>query len=69
MVDNIKIMIMSNKIGRNDKCPCGSGKKYKHCHLKNSGNSKSQKMNFSDLRKFSQFSHLNTVLYKAKNTI
>lgn len=22
--------------GRNDLCPCGSGKKYKHCHLKNS---------------------------------
>ena len=21
----------SKKIGRNDKCPCGSGKKYKHC--------------------------------------
>lgn len=21
------------KIGRNDLCPCGSGKKYKHCHL------------------------------------
>ena len=21
-----------NKPGRNDKCPCGSGKKYKHCH-------------------------------------
>ena len=21
------------KIGRNDPCPCGSGKKYKHCHL------------------------------------
>jgi SEC-C motif len=20
------------KIGRNEKCPCGSGKKYKHCH-------------------------------------
>lgn len=20
------------KIGRNDKCPCGSGRKYKHCH-------------------------------------
>jgi preprotein translocase subunit SecA len=19
-------------IGRNDICPCGSGKKYKHCH-------------------------------------
>ena len=23
-----------NKIGRNDSCPCGSGKKYKHCHGK-----------------------------------
>jgi len=22
-----------NKIGRNDPCPCGSGKKYKRCHL------------------------------------
>ena len=20
------------KIGRNETCPCGSGKKYKHCH-------------------------------------
>ena len=20
------------KAGRNDPCPCGSGKKYKHCH-------------------------------------
>lgn len=24
-----------NKIGRNDACPCGSGKKYKHCCGKN----------------------------------
>lgn len=24
---------MINKISRNDKCPCGSGKKYKKCHL------------------------------------
>jgi AraC-like DNA-binding protein len=24
-------MAKSNKIGRNDLCPCGSGKKYKHC--------------------------------------
>ena len=23
------------KIGRNEKCPCGSGKKYKHCCAKN----------------------------------
>jgi len=22
------------KIGRNDPCPCGSGRKYKHCHGK-----------------------------------
>ncbi|MQG66874.1 MAG: hypothetical protein FI704_07300 [SAR202 cluster bacterium] len=22
----------SGKIGRNEKCPCGSGKKYKKCH-------------------------------------
>ena len=21
------------KVGRNDPCPCGSGKKYKNCHL------------------------------------
>jgi hypothetical protein len=21
-----------DKVGRNDKCPCGSGQKYKHCH-------------------------------------
>lgn len=24
----------SPKVGRNDPCPCGSGKKYKHCCLK-----------------------------------
>jgi preprotein translocase subunit SecA len=24
---------VSDKIGRNDPCPCGSGKKYKKCHL------------------------------------
>ena len=22
-----------NRIGRNEKCPCGSGKKFKKCHL------------------------------------
>ncbi|NUJ33072.1 SEC-C domain-containing protein, partial [Pseudoalteromonas sp. 2103] len=22
-------------VGRNDPCPCGSGKKYKNCHGKN----------------------------------
>jgi preprotein translocase subunit SecA len=23
--------VAGKKIGRNDPCPCGSGKKYKHC--------------------------------------
>ena len=27
---------VSNKVGRNDPCPCGSGKKYKNCCGKNS---------------------------------
>lgn len=27
-----KPVIRENKIGRNEKCYCGSGKKYKHCH-------------------------------------
>ncbi len=26
-----RILIKNKKIGRNDPCPCGSGKKYKHC--------------------------------------
>ncbi len=25
---------VADKVGRNDPCPCGSGKKYKHCHGK-----------------------------------
>lgn len=29
-----KPVVRSEKIGRNDPCPCGSGKKYKHCHGK-----------------------------------
>ena len=24
--------LTSKKVGRNDPCPCNSGKKYKHCH-------------------------------------
>jgi preprotein translocase subunit SecA len=24
--------VSGKKVGRNEKCPCGSGKKYKHCH-------------------------------------
>jgi preprotein translocase subunit SecA len=26
---------IQNRVGRNDPCPCGSGKKYKNCCLKN----------------------------------
>lgn len=26
--------VAESKVGRNDPCPCGSGKKYKHCHGK-----------------------------------
>ncbi len=26
---------VADRVGRNDLCPCGSGKKYKHCHGKN----------------------------------
>ncbi|MFH1076750.1 MAG: SEC-C metal-binding domain-containing protein, partial [Pseudomonadota bacterium] len=26
--------VAGKKVGRNDPCPCGSGKKYKHCHGK-----------------------------------
>ena len=26
-------MPRSSRVGRNDPCPCGSGKKYKHCCL------------------------------------
>ena len=29
-----KTKIAQKKVGRNDSCPCGSGKKYKNCHGK-----------------------------------
>ncbi|WP_251047712.1 SEC-C metal-binding domain-containing protein [Planococcus sp. ISL-110] len=29
-----KTQAVSDKVGRNDPCPCGSGKKYKKCHGK-----------------------------------
>ena len=28
---------VEHKVGRNDPCPCGSGKKYKHCHARQQG--------------------------------
>ncbi len=35
--DNVKQkpIVKAKKIGRNEPCPCGSGKKYKNCHGKN----------------------------------
>ncbi len=27
-------VVVEDRVGRNDPCPCGSGKKYKHCHGK-----------------------------------
>ena len=30
--EEIKENKTEKKVGRNEKCPCGSGKKFKHCH-------------------------------------
>ncbi|MFA5851446.1 MAG: preprotein translocase subunit SecA, partial [Spirochaetales bacterium] len=30
--ENVTVVHNGQKVGRNDPCPCGSGKKYKHCH-------------------------------------
>ena len=30
--EEIKDTKSEKKVGRNEKCPCGSGKKFKHCH-------------------------------------
>jgi preprotein translocase subunit SecA len=30
--DGATVVRTQPKVGRNDPCPCGSGKKYKHCH-------------------------------------
>ena len=30
-LQNSKTVVKENKVGRNDACPCGSGKKYKKC--------------------------------------
>ncbi|MGE6101794.1 SEC-C metal-binding domain-containing protein [Aeromonas salmonicida] len=29
---HVPVSIHTKKIGRNEPCHCGSGKKYKHCH-------------------------------------
>ena len=33
-VEKVQPRKVEEKIGRNDACPCGSGKKYKNCHGK-----------------------------------
>ncbi len=33
--NNIQVIRSTPKVGRNDPCPCGSGKKYKNCHGRN----------------------------------
>lgn len=38
-VKKVVVRRESSKIGRNDPCPCGSGKKYKNCCLRNGSNS------------------------------
>ncbi|MCS7155474.1 MAG: preprotein translocase subunit SecA [Bacteroidota bacterium] len=30
--ERLQPVVVGEKIGRNEPCPCGSGKKYKHCH-------------------------------------
>ncbi len=34
--DNLEPVRVGKKVGRNEPCPCGSGRKYKHCHGGNS---------------------------------
>jgi preprotein translocase subunit SecA len=36
--NSIQIVRSTPKVGRNDPCPCGSGKKYKNCCGRNQGN-------------------------------
>jgi hypothetical protein len=46
-----------NKVGRNDPCPCGSGKKYKKCCLNNDNNSllTDRSLPRSDIKQLEQF--------------
>lgn len=43
---------MTKKIGRNDPCPCGSGKKYKNCCMKKEQEQAAAKYTPSGKRKF-----------------
>ena len=43
-MDESKFMERLKNIGRNEKCPCESGKKYKKCHLNSDEAAKSEEM-------------------------
>lgn len=51
MNNTIKRRIRAKKIGRNDLCPCGSGKKYKKCCMRNDKNDKMEKKTSEDISK------------------
>ncbi|MBQ7282414.1 MAG: SEC-C domain-containing protein, partial [Spirochaetales bacterium] len=36
-VSPVQVIRTAPKVGRNDPCPCGSGKKYKNCCGRNQG--------------------------------
>jgi preprotein translocase subunit SecA len=36
--EGVASVIRDRKVGRNEPCPCGSGKKFKHCHGALAGN-------------------------------
>ncbi len=40
------------RVGRNDPCPCGSGKKYKNCHMDKEEHKKSSNKSFTYLLLF-----------------
>lgn len=57
------------KIGRNDPCPCGSGKKYKKCCLHKESNALPQ-MNTEFLRELhSDFTHIEAIANKISSVI
>ncbi len=47
--------IKRKKIGRNDRCPCGSGKKYKHCHGSVAARSGAEAQAKAELSRLSSF--------------
>ena len=51
---------MSKKIGRNEKCPCGSGEKYKKCCLTSGGSVHTNVTNNNAIQPSSIFNQYNT---------